>query len=157
MFSCSSSHTSKNFTSDTSVQHIQTQSDKNRSCSNGCFVLLFLVTAFLCQEWVICAFLVWQAQKRTPRLPVKVLTAICNLMYHNRLGESVQSILRRHFQLQENPKNKQGTQQEKTENHQVPCKKTQETRKKPARATQQHENNTECVWDLWPHCEPCKL
>ena len=32
-----------------------------------------------------------------------------------------------------------------------PCNKMQETRKTPARTTQQHEKNTDCVWDLCPH------
>ena len=38
----------------------------NHSCSNGCFVLFFMVTTFLCQEWASCVFLGRQSpHKRT--------------------------------------------------------------------------------------------
>ena len=55
------------------------------------------------------------------------------------------------FQVQENATEIPKTQQERTENQQEPCKKRQETHKTTAKATQQHKNNTEFVWDLRPH------
>ena len=55
--------------------------------------------------------------------------------------------------LQEEPQRKKGPNKKKKQ--QKPHKKTQETHKTSTKATQQHENNTECVWDLWPHyCKP---
>ena len=58
------------------------------------------------------------------------------------------------FKCKKNPLSSKRTQQENAKSQPDPCKKTQETRKTPATATQQHENNTECVWERWPHYEP---
>ena len=70
------------------------------------------------------------------------------LVGKDELGEGVLVNLRRHFQLPEPPppplppKNK-GPNKKKT-------RIIQETLTTTARATQQHENTTECIWDRRP-------